>query len=342
MRQALIAVMVLLLVPAGASAATASVDVHVSTGKGCSVSPESCVQAELDFTAAAGEANDVEVSTAGSSLVVRDPGTGVSAGSGCQQQGPKMVRCSPPEGPSMGFVLISVVLGDGVDVLRNTTGIVSSATGGSGDDRLTGGTSSDTFDGGAGRDRLEGADGSDYLQDTGPVEPDVLDGGAGYDKVDYSMRAARVTVDLRGPASPSGAAGEDDSLVGIEEGHGGRGPDLLRAGADPVVLVGHGGADRIIGGFGNDLLIGNTGDDKLYGIGGSDRLVGGAGNDGLRAGCGRSKLFGNAGNDRFDSRNGAANRVVGGAGRDVAVLDQLDTTQQVERRTRQHIDACAL
>lgn len=337
-----LALLALLVAAPAAQAATASVQVNVSTGKGCSLLPESCVSAELVYQAAAGEANDVQVSAAGSSLLVRDPSAGVTAGSGCQQQGPNQVRCSPPEGPSMGFVAIGAQLGDGADRIQNATGIVSVVDGGAGDDHLIGGPWADTLDGGPGRDRLEGAGGADFLTDSGPAEPDVLDGGDDYDVVSYARRSARVVVDLRGGGRPSGAEGEGDLLAGIEEAHGGRAGDRMQAGATAVVFAGGGGSDRLIGGFGNDILVGGSGHDKIYGEGGSDRLVGGSGNDALRAGCGRAKLYGNAGRDRFEARNGYANRVVGGADRDVARVDQLDTTKQVERRVRQHIDACAL
>ena len=330
----------LVWVPA-ASAATVHVDVDVQTGKGCTVEPASCVDASVVFRAAGGEANDVQLSMAGSSMLVRDAGAPLQAGSGCQQQGPSQARCSPPEGPSMGIVFVDADLGDGGDRLQNAANMLSQIHGGAGDDHLIGGTSTDVLLGEAGRDRTEGGEGFDYFTDTAGVEPDVVDGGPGRDTVSYVPRRARVTVDLRGPAQPSGEAGEGDSLAGIEEAHGGRGADVMRAGAGPVRFVGHAGDDRLIGSFGNDQLFGESGDDKIYGLHGRDRLVGGHGNDGINAGCGPAKLFGQEGRDRLYSRNGAADRVHGGTGRDIARIDQLDVTDQVERRLRQHIDACA-
>ena len=331
----------LVWVPA-ASAATVHVDVDVQTGKGCSVDPASCVDASVIYRAAGGEANDVQLSMAGSSMLVRDAGAPLQAGTGCQQQGPNQARCSLPEGPSMGIVYVDADLGDGGDRLQNAANLLSQLHGGPGDDHLIGGTGTDVLLGEAGRDRTEGGDGFDYFSESIGVEPDVMDGGAGQDVVTYVPRRARVTVDLRGPAMPSGEAGEGDSLAGIEQAHGGSGPDRMLAGSEAVRLEGHGGNDRLIGGFGNDFLDGGSGSDRLYGEGGSDRIEGGSGDDGLRAGCGRAKLYGGSGDDRLESRNGSPNRVVGGAGRDIARIDQLDATKQVERRLRQHIDACAL
>ena len=333
----------LLVAAPAASAATAVVETQVNTGKGCTADPVTCQQSTLVYTAAAGEANDVQISYAGSSLLVRDPAVDIQPGQGCQRQGQNMVRCTPPEGPGMGFVGLRAQLGDLGDALQNGANLASRVEAGAGDDRVVGGTSFDALIGGAGRDQLEGAAGTDFLSDDGGVEPDVLDGGDGRDSLSYAARTAGVVVDLRNPANPSGEPGENDSLVRIEQAHGGRGPDLMRAGNEPVEFYGRGGNDKLLGTFGADRLFGDSGNDKLHGFGGRDRLVGGTGDDGLNAGCGPAKLYGQDGRDRLYSANGAKDgRVHGGAGRDFARIDQLDAPQLVERVQRVHIDGCAL
>ena len=336
MRQALATLAVLLLVPSAASAATVEIDYSRDD-----------LQLELVYAAAAGEANHVELSIAGTSMVVRDT-AGVQAGPGCRQEGPNMARCTPPEnwpGPSGAITIVDARLGDLADSLRNSTTtsyLIAFVLGEAGDDRIVGGSSFDVFDGGAGRDRLEGGDGGDLLTDDGGVEPDVLDGGAAIDEVSYSRRPAGVVIDLRNPANPSGEPGENDSLVDFERARGGRGSDLMRAGNAAVEFFGGSGDDKLLGTFDADRLYGETGNDKLHGLGGGDRLVGGSGNDGLNAGCGRAKLFGQQGRDRLYSANGAVDRADGGADRDFARIDQVDVARRVERVQRIRVDACPL
>jgi hypothetical protein len=334
-----------LALPAGASGSTAHVFVHVEQGKACSIEPAACVRAELRYEGEPGESNDVELTRDGSSIRVRDAGATIRAHGGCTNEGPNQARCSPPEGPSMGIVLVRAELGDLADRLVNAaTAQPSIVGGGFGDDHLTGGDSTDTLTAGPGRDRLEGGPGLDFLYEGeggSAVEPDVLDGGPGVDAVSYAGRTAPVVVDLIGPGRPSGERGEGDSLAAIEQATGGRGADVMKAGPEAVVFSGGRGGDRLVGGFGNDRMFGDEGHDKLYGGGGRDRLMGGTGNDGIRAGCGRVKLFGQAGHDRLYSLNGAADRVIGGPGRDFARHDQLDDVRQVEREEPRLVDACA-
>lgn len=78
---------------------------------------------------------------------------------------------------------------------------------------------------------------------------------------------------------------------------------------------GLGGADRISGGSGDDLIDGGYGDDVLSGGPGHDRLIGGPGTD---------SFSGGDGNDVIHARDGKVERVVCGAGRDVAEVDWLD------------------
>lgn len=343
---ALLTVLVLAgVAPATAAASTARTNVFVSQGKGCTVLPESCVVVTLAFEGGAGEANDVQLSRAGSSIVVRDAGAPLTAQSGCTQEDPNTVRCSPPEGPSTGIVLIKGSLGDQGDRLQNATEVASEVEGGPGDDHLIGGAGFDTFGGGAGRDRLEGAQGADVLQDGSGGkgrEPDVMDGGPGSDTVRYTTRKQRVFVNLADASGGSGAQGEDDTLLGVERVYGGAGPDIMRAGEAPAFFSGRSGNDRLRGSFGRDELYGDAGDDKIDGSFGNDRVEGGKGNDRLRGGCDRDKVYGGDGRDRIFDADGSRDLLRGGPLADFAEYDQLDDLAQIESRRKLRIDACAL
>jgi RTX calcium-binding nonapeptide repeat (4 copies)/WD40-like Beta Propeller Repeat len=100
--------------------------------------------------------------------------------------------------------------------------------------------------------------------------------------------------------------GGDDVLIG------GDGWDELRGGA---------GNDRLIGGRGRDVLVGELGDDRLFGGSGRDTLVGGPGDDWIDGGFARDVLTGGNGNDRLFARDGVADTVEGGTGRDSARID---------------------
>jgi hypothetical protein len=113
---------------------------------------------------------------------------------------------------------------------------------------------------------------------------------------------------LRGTAGADRICGfgGDDVLVG------GAGWDELRSGD---------GNDRLIGGRGRDVLVGESGDDRLFGGGGRDTLDGGPGNDRIEGGFARDVLSGGNGNDRLFARDGVADTVEGGTGRDSARID---------------------
>ena len=73
---------------------------------------------------------------------------------------------------------ISVDAGAGNDIINNSTSLVSTLLGGSGDDQIAGGNAADTIDGGDGADTLAGGKGDDLiLAHDGVV--DSIDGGAG-------------------------------------------------------------------------------------------------------------------------------------------------------------------
>jgi Ca2+-binding RTX toxin-like protein len=139
---------------------------------------------------------------------------------------------------------------------------------------------------------------------------DTLDGGPGFDLV-------------------FGAAGDDTLNGGLRRDHllGGYGND---------VVSGDNGSDRISGGRDNDVERGGNGNDRIAANQGVDELFGDAGNDRLWAlarvdvdtSAGpdviADTVHGGAGNDRIHTRDGEADRIDCGDGRDRALLDQQD------------------
>jgi hemolysin type calcium-binding protein len=95
------------------------------------------------------------------------------------------------------------------------------------------------------------------------------------------------------------------------------------AGARPL-LKGTKRADRLSGGPAAETLKGGQGNDRLSGGGGNDLLLGGSGNDRLTGGGGLDNLRGEAGNDLLNARDGKADRVDCGSGKDKAVVDAID------------------
>lgn len=204
--------------------------------------------------------------------------------------------------------------------------------------------------------RLEGGAGADELDpDTGPT---VANGGAGNDQI-YRRCGP-------GAATLTGGAGNDAiSACSPDTGDGGGGPvkiisggpgvdnldgsggrDRITGGGGFDSISGHGGADRLDGGAGNDQLIGGKGDDRLLGragrdgmidFQGNDVMIGAGGNDSLiavsnngSAATGSSRLSGGAGRDSLVIRNRRRDRAFGGAGRDQAEVDKVDSVRSIE------------
>jgi hypothetical protein len=132
-------------------------------------------------------------------------------------------------------------------------------SGGAGDDRLSGGTAGNGFDPGTGTDQVIG--------------------GPNFDYVSYTDHTTPVSITVDGQAN-DGGAGENDSLIDVEDYTGGSADDTL---------TGSDGADRLDGGPGTDLVDGRGGDDVLR-AGGNyadpDHLIGDTGRDSLSAGLG--------------------------------------------------------
>jgi Ca2+-binding RTX toxin-like protein len=223
--------------------------------------------------------------------------------------------------------------------------------GAAGDDDMAGGGGDDELDGGSGRDAIAGDDGEDVLR--GNDGDDTLWGGTGADRLEGGAGADCLHGFLGAPGTPalpgcptfarvSGTSGADGDDVLA----GGAGPDRLEGGggedvADyrdatgPVLAIlpgadaGHVSgsarwADRdeiaadvegALGGRGADTLLGNAGDNLLDGGPGADQLEGGAGADRLRGGPGP---------DLAVARDGEADEIRCGTGRDLTVVDGDD------------------
>jgi Ca2+-binding RTX toxin-like protein len=130
-----------------------------------------------------------------------------------------------------------------------------------------------------------------------------------------------------------GATNGADRLVGSKKadklfGLGGNDTLLGLSGND--LLDGGKGDDDLEGGPGNDTLRGGPGNDVLVGGKGNDRLIGGAGNDTLIGGPGKDSFDAGRGNDHIDSRDGIAETVNCGPGRDTVRGDKIDRLRGCE------------
>jgi Ca2+-binding RTX toxin-like protein len=159
-----------------------------------------------------------------------------------------------------------IFTGSGNDTITgdSSTNLVDS---GSGNDLISGSGGNDTLRGGLGNDSLSGDADDDTLQ--GGSGNDTLNGGSGNDTADYSYTGVNLTIALNsaGTATVTVAAGDTDSLLGIERVIGGSGNDTITG--DAV-------ANHFTGGAGNDVLSGGANDDTLIGGSGNDLLDGGA------------------------------------------------------------------
>jgi Ca2+-binding RTX toxin-like protein len=324
----------------------------------------------LEYVAAPGEVNAVDISEQGQIVTIVDAGAVITPGTGCSQVSDHEVTCLDvgeagiflsdlgdeaslllQESVSFGFYgqegnddlsLCSqcsgtLIGGPGDDTLEAGDFFVGSALrGGSGADTLTGGAGEDDLRGGRGNDTVDGAQREDFIFPGGGK--DVLKGGSGRDRLFFVEGGGAVVVDLvLGTATGQGTK----TLVGIENVFGTDGADELYGnirgnflsglrGDD--LLVGRRGEDLLVGGSGrgNDRLHGGPGADRLFDDHGSDLLIGGRGGDRLFAGPGKDRMFGWAGNDFFGARDGFRDIVGGGDGTDSAEVDGLDATRNIE------------
>lgn len=121
-----------------------------------------------------------------------------------------------------------------------------------------------------------------------------------------------------GKADKISGFGGNDLILGLG------GDDLLDGGSGNDNLDGGSGNDTLRGGAGNDRLTGGPGNDKLFGNAGNDKLSGGTGNDSLNGGAGKDSFNAGSGNDTINSRDGVAENVNCGGGKDKVRADRKD------------------
>ena len=247
--------------------------------------------------------------------------------------------------------------GVGADAIDGTS-LDDVIEGGAGDDVLQGGAGGDVLFGGAGDDTLYGGDGDDTL--SGGAGDDTLAGGAGDDTVDYSyLTDGGVQVDLANGTAT--AAGETDSLSGIENVVGSAGNDRLTGDESDNLLTGLAGDDTLEGGGGIDTVdygyvsdggvavdlasgtattkaaaggdsdilsgvenvLGSRYDDTLTGNADGNFLAGEAGDDILSGGAGNDTLTGGSGSDTYLFGRGDGLDTIDDAGNDAGSTDMV-------------------
>ena len=149
---------------------------------------------------------------------------------------------------------------------------------------------------------------------------------AGATALRYTSTAADVGSTLRFVATGTNAYGNGAAPSPVTEPISGAYPH--RPGKR---IVGTRAPDYLIGTEFDDVLLGGGGSDTLLGKGGYDRIDGGAGNDVITAdGPGGSTVDAGPGSDTVYAANGVVDTIDCGAGRDRAVVDDLDIVRNCE------------
>jgi hypothetical protein len=265
-----------LIGPAVTEASSAHATVaDVCTADECNGYPST--GARLEYAAASGEPNALELAFADDVVALHDPGATISAGDLCTSASAHDVACRLDDASASGIPpMVVVQLGDLDDALAIVGTFPFAMTtnagegsdviaggpkddildGGPGDDRLAGGDGGDRLIAGDGRDSLVGGGGDDALVGTEVAESvDSFDGGAGRDEVDFRSTRRALTVMLGDQGS-----GETDTFIGVEDVTGGAGDDRITGDAGP---------NKLDGGIGRNEISGAGGDDTIYGGGDS-------------------------------------------------------------------------
>lgn len=136
-----------------------------------------------------------------------------------------------------------------------------------------------------------------------------------------------VTITVRRCVTTRQGTRRADRLIGTarsERLQGRGGNDRIYGGLNQDCLEGGDGDDQLAGGWGDDDLAGGPGPDRLLGGPGADRLLGGRGADVLVGGRGVDRFAGGRGDDVVDARDGRAELVDCGPGRDRVRADAVD------------------
>jgi serralysin len=178
---------------------------------------------DVSYAAAAGETNQLQATErdgAERSVVLHDDGAEITAGPGCDGNGPHEVICrTTATGEQHPF--LRAQLADGDDVASVASPLLGWLIGGDGNDRLSGAC------------QLDGGPGDDAL--TACASLDQAQSGAGL---------------TGGPGN--------DTLIGSDEGNrldGGPGNDFVAGAGGDDQIVDSGGADTLTGGAGDDKLL---------------------------------------------------------------------------------------
>jgi len=197
---------------------------------------------------------------------------------------------------------ISIITGNGDDVVTGSDDFAESIDTGDGDDTITSLGGDDTILAGDGNDSVLGGDGNDSI-DAGNGN-DIVAGDADNDTISA------------GDGADSVNGGDGDDSIGGEDGldtiGGDNGNDTILGDLGDDSLSGGAGNDRIFGGAGKDTVSGDNGDDHLFGNGGMDSINGGIGNDTVDAGASADAVNGSQGNDNLNG--GLGNDTVEGGG----------------------------
>lgn len=329
MRLLILALTLLLLVPASASAGVLQLQ-----GR------------ELEYNAYAGEVNDVTVVRESRITVVLTDATGsIDAKNGCTNVSATQARCTYTGPAREPMILRSIVyLQDRDDKARGEAyfygidgddtivleGFAAEGHGGPGNDDITGrsvygGEGADVLRpipgtngilrGGLGDDRLEGGSGDD-----------TLNGGPGADR--YISGGGRDTIDFSDPATGSGLVvfTMDPEPQGGREGEG----DTFE-GTFAHVIGGSAVGSSLIG---NDLDNELTSRGLIRGLAGDDKLLGADQN------LGQDRLEGGPGDDELDDGDGSEGSISvleGGDGDDH--IDAVDLFDQFEDDNRRQVDS---
>jgi len=217
-----------------------------------------------------------------------------------------------------GPVVVDLAAGTGnaatVDALTAFAGVITGAgndtvTGSSRNETFTLGAGADSLSAGAGNDAIDGGPGNDLLR--GGQGSDTINGGADRDMATYDERTSGEPLNIT-LASPGGdgAAGENDTLLGIED------------------ITGGASSDTIAGDDGPNAILGGNGLNTLDGLGGDDFVRGGENRDVISGGPGRDQLFGEGDDDSINAFDSEADTVSCGASIDDDA--QVDAGDQVD------------
>jgi Ca2+-binding RTX toxin-like protein len=255
-----------------------------------------------------GEGNDVIAGRGGGDVL--DGGPGFNTVSYADAAGPVVVDLVAGTGNAGTIDALTsfagVSTGAGNDTVTGTSAN-ESFTLGAGADQLSAGAGNDTIDGGAGNDLLRGGQGSD-----------TINGGADRDTATYDERTAGepLNITLATPGG-DGAAGENDTLQGIED------------------ITGGASSDTITGDDGPNTILGGNGLNTLDGLGGDDVIRGGDNRDVISGGPGKDQLFGEGDDDSINAFDSEIDTVSCGASiDDDAQVDSGDVVDGCEYARR--------